>query len=276
MRKPSSISPEHDIFSTQCGMQIDTAESEEENSGNGTYFEPEEEAQEDAQSKGEIDERVDENEEEERTSHEGVAPKVARDPGQPTAQERLAHEVTHVPYRSWCQHCVRGRAKGRQRRKLQSQRDSCIPHAATDYTFITENGSVGNKEITEEEREAARLSMTVLVMKESTLGSVWAYPVSKKGSTDEMWVTEQIIEDLDTMGLNDCRLTFKSDQERSTEDLQKTIQRKRGTEGLGTAIENSPVGDSNNNGKVERAIQEHGGVVRTLRSALESRIGAKI
>ena len=80
-------------------MQIDTAESEEENSGNGIDFEPEEEAQEDAQAKGEIDERVDENEEEERTSHEGVAPKVARDPGQPNAQERLAHKVTHVPYR---------------------------------------------------------------------------------------------------------------------------------------------------------------------------------
>ena len=78
------------------------------------------------------------------------------------------------------------------------------------------------------------------------------------------------------MGLNDCRLTFKSDQENSTEDLQDKIKRKRGADGLGTAIENSPVGYSNNNRKVERGIQEHGGVCRTLRSALEERLGAII
>ena len=32
-------------------------------------------------------------------------------PQQPTAQERLEHEITHLPYRSWCPVCVH--AKGR-------------------------------------------------------------------------------------------------------------------------------------------------------------------
>ena len=260
-------------------VQIDGSEAEEEMSDDAAAADklrlegPSLKAAKKARAKGEIEEQ---QEDDEHTEYEGVAPKVARDPGQPTAIEKAAHNVTHVPYRSWCPHCVRGRAKGRQRRRLCMSRDDDIPHAAIDYTFLTENGMVSGADIGEEEKESERLSMTVLVMKDSTLGSVWAYPVAKKGSSDEMWVTEQMIEDLDTMGLNDCRLTFKADQEKSTGDLQNTVKRKRGAEGLGTAIENSPVGDSNNNGKVERAIQEVGGVSRTFRSALEARIGAKV
>ena len=37
-----------------------------------------------------------------------VKPKIARDPGQPTARDREIHEVTHIPPRSWCDHCMQG------------------------------------------------------------------------------------------------------------------------------------------------------------------------
>ena len=39
---------------------------------------------------------------------EGVCPRVASDPGRPTAKEIREHEVCHVPFRAWCRHCVRG------------------------------------------------------------------------------------------------------------------------------------------------------------------------
>ena len=39
-----------------------------------------------------------------------VAEVVARRaPREPTEEERMRHEATHLPYRSWCVHCVRGR-----------------------------------------------------------------------------------------------------------------------------------------------------------------------
>ena len=38
--------------------------------------------------------------------------KGRRDPGQPTAEERRTHEITHLPYRSWCPTCVAGRGTG--------------------------------------------------------------------------------------------------------------------------------------------------------------------
>ena len=53
------------------------------------------------------------------------------------------------------------------------------------------------------------------------------------------------------------------------------MAKKRGYEdyGIGTGIENSKVGDSNSNGKIERAIRDVGNLVRTLRSATEEQIG---
>ena len=33
------------------------------------------------------------------------------DPKEPTSEERKVHELTHLPFRSWCRHCIRGRGK---------------------------------------------------------------------------------------------------------------------------------------------------------------------
>ena len=38
-------------------------------------------------------------------------PKMLPDPGTPSRQEVLEHELTHLPVRSWCPHCVAARAK---------------------------------------------------------------------------------------------------------------------------------------------------------------------
>ena len=44
------------------------------------------------------------------SEEEDSAPRrTAPDPGEPTAEEVAEHRVDHVPYRSWCSHCVRGR-----------------------------------------------------------------------------------------------------------------------------------------------------------------------
>ena len=57
--------------------------------------------------------------------------RVAPDPGLPTQSEIDEHNVDHWPYRSWCEHCVRGRAVGEPHR---SGPESTVP--AFDYLFI--------------------------------------------------------------------------------------------------------------------------------------------
>ena len=67
------------------------------------------------------------------------------------------------------------------------------------------------------------------------------------------------------------RIVAKSDQENAIVEVQKAVSRARA--GYGTALEHSKVGDYNTNGKVERCIQDFKGLVRTLRSDLEAKIG---
>ena len=49
------------------------------------------------------------HEAEEELAEEAQVPKQAREPGEPTDEERKRHETTHLPFRSWCRYCVYGR-----------------------------------------------------------------------------------------------------------------------------------------------------------------------
>ena len=51
------------------------------------------------------------DDEQEIEAEEGVKAKVLPQPGQPSAKEIAEHEVSRIPFRSWCIHCVRGRAR---------------------------------------------------------------------------------------------------------------------------------------------------------------------
>ena len=40
-------------------------------------------------------------------------PRVAADPGQPTAAARALHDMLHMPFRTWCYDCLQGQGKER-------------------------------------------------------------------------------------------------------------------------------------------------------------------
>ena len=56
---------------------------------------------------------VDHGDDDAEAEEEHVVAEGLRDPGQPSPAERAEHDLTHIPYRPWCKHCVRGKAKGR-------------------------------------------------------------------------------------------------------------------------------------------------------------------
>ena len=62
---------------------------------------------------------------------------------------------------------------------------------------------------------------------------------------------------------------IKSDQEPATVDVQRAVIAKRGN--APTILVNSPVGDSQSNGRVENAIKKVRNMVNTILSSLESR-----
>ena len=60
---------------------------------------------------------------------ESMKHKEVRAPGQPTKAEREQHELTPIPFRSWCVHCVRGRGKSAHhlKRTEEKEDDESIP-----------------------------------------------------------------------------------------------------------------------------------------------------
>ena len=140
-----------------------------------------------------------------------------------------------------------------------------------DYCFLTED--VVAEESEHIDKTTARVSMTGLDFVESMCRSIWAYAVQSKGA-GEQWVAEQIAEDLETIGITEEKLIIKADQEPAITELQRNIAKLR--VGHGAGIEQSRVGDSNSNGRVETAIQYFKGLTRTMRSALEENIKSNV
>ena len=95
---------------------------------------------------------------------EGQAHRTARAPHTPSPKEVDEHELTHCPYRSWCDHCVRGQAKDDPHSTVSAEYgDSTVVRVAMDYCFFTEEASA--QETDHSDSVAAKTSMTVLVIR---------------------------------------------------------------------------------------------------------------
>ena len=78
---------------------------------------------------------------EEQVREEARPPEVLRDPGAPTAKELEEHNTTHLPFRSWCPHCVAGKAQDRpHKRQKGAQMDKQLPEVVFDYGFFGGEG----------------------------------------------------------------------------------------------------------------------------------------
>ena len=96
-------------------------------------------------------------------------PVKAADPKLPTPEEVDTHNLTHLPYRSWCPHCVRGKGKTMDHRR--AGRDKLIPEIHVDYCFIGSKIDVATK--------------CIVVAKDYSSKSVMASVVPVKGASNE-------------------------------------------------------------------------------------------
>ena len=74
------------------------------------------------------------SEREEEEHNEAVQPRVRTSPKQPSAAEVEDHMVTHLPFREWCPHCVKGKSGSRPHRSTHEKHE--IPTLALDYMFM--------------------------------------------------------------------------------------------------------------------------------------------
>ena len=82
-----------------------------------------------------------EEEGEEREERCGGRKSVGRrSPKEPTKIEKEEHERTHRPYRSWCEHCVRARARNGYHRSsapVEPLEEVKVPRVHMDYFFMS-------------------------------------------------------------------------------------------------------------------------------------------
>ena len=150
--------------------------------------------------------------------------------------------------------------------------ESLVARVLMDYGFLhEEETTVEDDHGTEVEN---RTSMTIMVMLETMCSSTWSYAIEGKGAISVEWLAQKVVEDIETVGLAQERIITKTDQEASIVQLQQEVAKHR--KDGGTALENSRVGDSDSNGKIERAIRDVKGMVRTLRDSIEAKTGKAI
>lgn len=137
-----------------------------------------------------------------------------------------------------------------------------------DYAFLQDEIIEDTSEMGQE--EAVRKSMTILVMVETLCGSVWSYATRGKGYASDQWLPKKIHNDLTTAGMGAAHISLKTDNEPAILEIRREVAKCRGD--VPTGLDDSRVGDSNSNGKVERTVREVKGLIRTLRADLQDKI----
>ena len=192
-------------------------------------------------------------------------PRGSPAPRQPTPAEVARHNLTHLPYRNWCPHCVACRRANAPHRSSPSKGDRSLPLFVADYAFIRKP----NEDV-----------VTMLVGRLYPSRAVFASVCDVKGPTDH--TTNRLTEFLNESGIS--QLVYKSDQEPAIKStIEESLRRLRGTgvgkpddEFLQLVPEYSSVGENPSNGRAERTIQQVQDLVRTYLHALEARIKRSI
>ena len=198
-----------------------------------------------------VEEEVDSEEEDE----EAIAPRKARDPSEPTAAMREAHEATHLPYRSWCPHCVMCRKDNPGHTRVGAA-EVTVPEVSIDYAFIR--------------REEEADTQTVLVMKDRKSRALRAWLLRSKGIVQEETVEQA------TAGVLDFgfagEVVLKGDNEPALITLRDAIKARL----PGALTVPVPPRESQSNGVVENGVKLWKAMLRVHLSALEAKIEGHI
>ena len=152
--------------------------------------------------------------------------RVLAAPRTQTKTEREEHDVSHVPYRTWCRFCVMGRGLERRHLTQSGDRDNDRPRVFADPGYLS------------------RDSTPLLVAKGRRTGMTFAAALSMKGG-DDPHAALLLAKWIDGLGCQE--VTVRTDGEPSICELICRVRSLR-AEGTTTVDEISPPGDSAGNG----------------------------
>ena len=101
-------------------------------------------------------------------------PMKMMDPKLPTQTEVDEHNLTHLPFRSWCPQCVKGR--GRAADHVAQAREDGMMEIHSDYCFLTTADSQEKYTLLVAREKSTRMTMATLVPMK---GSSSEFPVKR-------------------------------------------------------------------------------------------------
>ncbi len=171
--------------------------------------------------------------------------------------------MTHLPYRSWCNVCVRARGVEDPHRRGQAEEaeSNALPIVAIDYNSIDEQAK------STDEKEC---KVKTMVLKDERTGAVFQHVTTAKGPGDE-WLVRRLCKDVEELGHAD--IILKSDGEPAIVAVQVAVQsRRRGK----TLLRNPPAYDPKANGSVEKGVRDTTEQARALKLGLEERLKSSV
>ena len=181
----------------------------------------------------------------------------ARAPAEPTREEIDAHNVHHEPYRSWCPACVAGRGVD-DRHRPEDHAEDALSTIGLDYGYLT----------------AVQDAAPIVFGKDSKQRWYISEMVPAKG-VQSPWSPRHLAKVLGATGHKRC--IMRTDGEPPIVALKQEVARLlKDSHGMEVVPERPGAGDSKSNGLAEHAVRECKAKVRTLRHALEQRIGMQI
>ena len=176
-------------------------------------------------------------------SDESIKVKVQKDVKEPTQAESDEHNVAHVPFRSWCPHCVKGKAKGAQHRKQDNVKHE-LPTVSFDYFYLVKKA------------EGEERGQPLVAIQDDESGMLRSAVLKQKGVEEySIAVLQKFIE---MLGYK--KIIVKTDDEPAIVALKREVKSLTQVEMI---LEESPAYESKSEGKGENAVQRVQGQFRT-------------
>ena len=178
----------------------------------------------------------------------------------PKSSEVLAHEVTHVPYKPWCQICVKGRGLEKPHRQSDDHdvlREDQIPKMTFDWAHFRD-------------RDGGP-TVPVLVGLDQKSGHRTAVLTTDRVASNPDTVSH-VVTSIQREG-HHGPLEIRTDGEPALVDLMNHVAAKRTSP---TLLRRSRPYDSQANGRVERTVRSVEEVARVHKLDLESRVCRQI
>ena len=177
----------------------------------------------------------------------------------PTAKDIEEHNVTHLPYKGWCEICVAARAVSDPHRRVSpvpdDEREAEVAKVYFDHAYFR--------------TRRATPARQVLVAVCGDTGVRFTVTTTNRSGTNPHTIA-LIEQGLRTLGLWGAQLVLRGDGDYVLQDL---LNRVASTRQAKTWVEQGPRGDSQAHGRAERNVRALEETVRVQRADLEARLG---